>query len=108
MALDEDHSVYFDTDLFGSTGKFLGNDIDGIFDDEYELADIGEAGVNTTVPVFTCALADLLDGSFYKKPEDLHDQEFNVNDTQYKIKIAKPDGTGQVTLILKHLYPWLT
>ena len=109
MALDEDHSVYFDTDIFGSAATIDGKNgtIDGLFDDEYELTDIGEVGVGSTVPVFTCAISDLLD-SFYTKLTDFHGKELNVNDIQYEIVHSRPDGTGQVTLILKFLHEWLT
>ena len=107
MALDEDHSVYFDTDIFGSTATIVGKSIDGLFDDEYELSDIGEVGVNSTVPTFTCAVSDLLD-SFYTKLSDFHGKELNVNDIQYEVVNSKPDSTGQATLILKYLHEWPT
>jgi len=93
MALEtaSDLNSYFDTDAHGTSVTFSpvgssSSTINAIFNNEYELVDIGEHGVESSIPLLTVKSSDVTGIS--------QGDGFTVNGVTYKAVIIRPDGTG--------------
>jgi hypothetical protein len=85
---NEDLSIFFQSDEHGTTATYQGNDVHGIFDDEYQ--DV--SGVSDSDPMFTCAESDVTDPV---------GNTITINSVIYTIRDTHPDGTGVTTLHLE-------
>lgn len=103
MAFTEDLSVFFDDDDFATSVSIMQVDgagtlsVSGIWDDAYNEAPLGLAGMATSGPRLTCAAADV-------RGVDV-DDVLTKDGTQYRISELQPDGTGVMVLTLKLLNP---
>jgi len=93
MALEtaSDLASFFDTDAHGTSLSFTPDGgststINGIFNNEYELIDVGENGVESTVPILTVRSSDV--------PGLVQGDSFVIDSVTYKSVIVRPDGTG--------------
>ena len=94
MAFTETLSDFFNADTPGyAAASWNSTTVDGIFDKEFELAELGDIGVEGTAPVFTCALSDIVGIA--------QGQAFVVGGVNYTVVRAQPDGTGVSTVILR-------
>ena len=93
MALENstDLDSFFDTDSHGTSVTYTPaggspSSINVIFNNEFNLVDVGEVGVESTIPVITCKTTDV---ASIEQGDD-----FTINSTNYKAVIVRPDGTG--------------
>lgn len=110
MAFTEDLSEFFDT-TYGfaitmridiATGPSNGNQVDGIFDDEY-VDEAGELGIELTAPTFLCAKSDVANIKHGDRltNEEIDGQFTAVGQKYFKVRGVMPDGTGLVRLALE-------
>ena len=93
-----DLNAFFDTDTHGTTVTFTPNGgssstINGIFNNEYELVDIGEHGVESSIPLLTVKSSDVTNIS--------QGDAFTINSVSYKAVVIRPDGTGVTEIQLE-------
>jgi len=93
MPLTENHDIYDNPNLHGTTALINGSSVNGIFDEEYVEVTIGGVSVSGVKPVFNCAVENLPSYGF--------DTEVVIDSVTYKIKAWQPDGTGRTDLILE-------
>jgi len=99
MAMTEDLSVFFDTDDHAVMAVYTpkgyphpsskSRNVDGIFDNTY----YDDAGIESSVPVFTCIATDVSDV--------LQGANLTVKNVDYQVINARPDGTGITELQLQ-------
>lgn len=65
----------------------------GIFDATFSSPDIGDIGVESNDPMFTCRTSEI--------PGAAEDDTLVISGTTYKIKGIMPDGTGVTELVLE-------
>jgi len=100
MALEtaSDLSAFFDTDAHGVSATFTpsggsASTINVIFNNEYELIDVGGVGVESSAPVVTCKSSDLTGIA--------QGDQFVISSITYKARIVRPDGTGITEIVLE-------
>jgi len=67
--------------------------VDAIFDNAYQLGDVGGSGMASTAPVLTLATTDV--------PTDPVGKSVVVNSVSYVVAAHEPDGTGVSLLLLE-------
>lgn len=99
MAIEEDFSIFFDTDGFAVPFTFTPQvgtpeTAVGIFDDAYSAATGGEVTVASTQPqlIYETATLDVT---------PIYGDAITVNGTAYTVVGIQPDGTGTTTLMLE-------
>lgn len=94
MPFAEDLTPFFNTAEFASDATLDGVAVRGIFDNAYQLGDVGGQGMASTAPVLTLATTDV--------PANPMGKSVVVNSVSYVIA-APPehDGTGVTLLLLK-------
>jgi len=96
MAVEDatDRAGFFDPADFGVTATYNGTtSVNGIFDNAYFEVAAGEAGIQSTHPVFWCRTADI--------PSPTHNQTLIISSVTYKIVGVEPDSTGITQLMLE-------
>lgn len=93
MAFVEDLAPFFDTDEFASDATLNGVAVRGIFDNAYQLGDVGASGMASTAPVLTLATTDV--------PTDPVGKSVVVNSLSFVVVAHEPDGTGVSLLLLE-------
>lgn len=88
MSINDDLTVYYDTDDFAIAATYNAAAVNGIFNHAY----VEVEGVEGERPVFECAEADVAGIA--------HGETFTVNATTYTVVGVQPDGTGVVLIIL--------
>ena len=93
-----DLSSFFDTDTHGTSVSYTpvggsSNTIVGIFNNEYELVDVGETGVEASLPILTVKTSDV--------PNLAQGDSFVIGSTTYKSVVNRPDGTGVTEIQLE-------
>ncbi len=93
MALEtaSDLAGFFDTNAHGTACTFTpsggsASTINGILNNEFQLIDVGETGVESTMPVLTVRSSDVSGVA--------HGDDFTINSIDYKAVVIRPDGTG--------------
>lgn len=89
-----DRLAFFDTDDFGVTATIGGQSVQGIFDNDYEPIEFGDAVVESSAPLFHCRSADL-------PTITLGTTTCTVSAVAYVIVEEKTDGTGMTMLRLR-------
>ena len=100
MALEtsSDLNAFFDTSAHGSSVTYTpsggsASTINGILNNEYELVDVGDVGVENQVPILTVKSSDV--------PTIAQGDTFVIDSTTYKSVIVRPDGTGITEIVLE-------
>lgn len=100
MALEtsSDLASFFNTDDHGVSVTFTpdggsASTIVGILNNEFQLVDVGETGVESTMPVLTVRTADV--------PSLAQGDAFVIDSVNYKSVIVRPDGTGVTEIQLE-------
>ena len=100
MALEStaDLNAYFDTDAHGSTVTYTpsggsASTINGILNNEFELVDIGDVGVESNIPILTVKTSDVSSVA--------QGDTFVIDSVTYKSVIIRPDGTGITEIVLE-------
>lgn len=94
MAFTEDLAQFLDTDDFAVAATYNGSTtVNGILDQEYYEVGVGDAGVESSQPVFLCRTADV--------PAAAHGDTLLIDAITYKVRGVQPDGTGLTRLALK-------
>ena len=100
MALESatDLAGFFDTSTHGSEVTYTpdggsASTINGILNNEFELVDVGETGVESSMPVLTCRTSDVSSVA--------QGDTFVIDSTTYKSVIIRPDGTGITEIVLE-------
>lgn len=88
-----DLDILTDPDEFGDPATWNGTTVNGIFDNEFELAELGDISVEGTAPAFQCPSAKVV-GIAQGNP-------FTVKGGNYKVVREQPDGTGWSIVILE-------
>lgn len=91
-------AVFFETDDFGVAATYTpsggsSSTVNGIFDNEFFEAGLGEVGVAFQQPRFVCRTSDL--------PNAAEGDAIVINTVAYTIRVVQPDGTGTTTLVLE-------
>ena len=89
MAFAEDFTDFFDVDEFGVVATFDGNDVTGIFDNEY----VEVEGIESKKPVFLCSTSDV---TTYNRGAVVV-----INSVNYSLITKEQDGTGVTLCILE-------
>lgn len=100
MALEtsSDLNSFFDTNAHGTSVTYTpsggsASTINGILNNEYELVDVGDVGVENQVPVLTVKSSDV--------PSIAQGDSFVIDSTTYQSVIIRPDGTGITEIVLE-------
>ena len=100
MALESatDLANFFDTDTHGTSVTYTpagGSEstINGILNNEFELVDVGDTGVESSMPVLTCRTSDVSSVA--------QGDSFVIDSTTYQSVIIRPDGTGITEIVLE-------
>tara|TARA_R100000808_G_scaffold24841_1_gene58699 strand:+ start:2478 stop:2786 length:309 start_codon:yes stop_codon:yes gene_type:complete len=100
MALEStaDLNAFFDTDAHGSTVTYTpsggsASTINGILNNEFELVDIGDVGVESNIPILTVKTSDVSSVA--------QGDTFVIDSVTYKSVIIRPDGTGITEIVLE-------
>ena len=100
MALEStaDLNAFFDTDAHGSTVTYTtsggsASTINRIFNNEFELVDIGDVGVESNIPILTVKTSDVSSVA--------QGDTFVIDSVTYKSVIIRPDGTGITEIVLE-------
>jgi hypothetical protein len=94
MAFAEDFSVFFSDATPGyAVATIDGEEVEGIFTNEYAIGLIGDAGFNASVPQFICRSADVA--------AIADEAEVVINAVTYRVANPQPDGSGVTTIELK-------
>ena len=100
MALEStaDLNAFFDTDANGSTVTYTpsggsASTINGILNNEFELVDIGDVGVESNIPILTVKTSDVSSVA--------QGDTFVIDSVTYKSVIIRPDGTGITEIVLE-------
>jgi hypothetical protein len=100
--LTDDLAAFFDADEFADEAIFDGNPgvapVLGIFDRNFDLAQLGGADVASTAPVFVLATADVPDNV---RSRYLRFGNLLAGGSRYRVANVHDDGTG-VTLLQLH------
>ena len=85
-----------------------GQVVRGIFDNAYQLADVGGAGMASTQPTLTLPTAQIppvvIDWfRHYAEPFDPADLHMQIAGATYKAVAHEPDGTGVSLLLLERV-----
>ena len=75
--------------IHGKTGSAKSTTVNGIFGSDFDAIN----NMETPVPVFDCATADVSDVS--------HGAKLTINGAVYTVRGVQKDGTGMVRLILE-------
>jgi len=78
---------------FAQTVTLDGASVSAIFDNDYELAEIGSVGMSASGPALTLATADV--------PADPVGASAVVGSTSYIVAEHRPDGLGVSVLLLE-------
>lgn len=109
----EDRATFVDPDDFGISLTYRRKDIpadttiNGIFDNEFALADIGDAAVSTTTPAVIVQTDDLPNGGRQNDYIIITVAALTAAELpethagSYRINIVMPDGTGMTVLGLE-------
>jgi hypothetical protein len=97
MAMVEDTSVFFSTAEFADNATLNGVAVAGIFDNGYDHAGVGLAGMSSSQPMFTLPASSVPAGSVGKALVVLT----GVGIGAYQVVESQPDGTGMVILLLE-------
>jgi hypothetical protein len=90
--LTNDLEIFLNSDEFAVDVTYLGNTIQGIFDDEFSSAVQGEMGVESTVPQVLLRTSDV--------PNVAHGETMTINSVVYQVIGIQPDGTGMTLILL--------
>lgn len=93
MAFAEDLTAFFSTEEFAVSATVAGVAVRGIFDNAYELAHAGLAGMAGSVPSFTLATSAV--------PANPVGAALVVGGATYTVVDHQPDGTGVSLLLLE-------
>ena len=93
MAFTEDLAPFFDTDEFAVDATLNGVAVRGIFDNSYQLGDVGGQGMASTAPVLTLATTDV--------PASPVGKSVVINSVSFVVAAHEPDGTGVSLLLLE-------
>ena len=88
-----DIATMLDTDEFAVTATWNATSVNGIFDAEFDLAELGDIGVEGNKPVFICASANVVGIA--------QGDTFVVGGNNYKVVREEADSTGVSTIILE-------
>jgi len=93
-----DFASFFDTDSHGSSVTYTpdggsASTINGILNNEFELVDVGDTGVESTIPVLTVKSSDV--------SSIAQGDTFVIDSVTYKSVIIRPDGTGVTEIQLE-------
>jgi hypothetical protein len=97
--IDEDLGAFFSPEDFGITatwragGTGAGVFVDGIFDSGHTSPSLSVLGVEDKEITFRCASADI--------PGAQQGDALIVDGTTYRVRSARPDGTGATILVLR-------
>ena len=91
-------AIFFDSDYFGVTASYTpsggsASNVNGIFDNEFFEAGVGEVGVAFQQPRFLCRTSDVSSAA--------EGDAITINSVAYTIRVVQPDGTGTTTLVLE-------
>ena len=94
----EDHSAFFETAGHATAATFTSGSmpsesVDGIYNDEYADGAGGMVEFEGSKPTFFCAAADVLGV--------VQGDKLRVEGQSHNVVNVRPDGTGQVILILE-------
>ena len=108
MAFVEDLTAFFNADEFAVQTTLAGVVVRGIFDNAYQLADVGGAGMAGTQPTLTLPTAQIppvvIDWfRHYAEPFDPSDLHLQIAGATYKAVAHEPDGTGVSLLLLERI-----
>lgn len=108
MAMTEDLTAFFSAAEFAVQTTLAGVVVRGIFDNAYQLADVGGAGMDSTQPTLTLPTAQIppvVRDWFlhYAEPFDLADLQMQIAGATYKAVAHEPDGTGVSLLLLERV-----
>lgn len=107
MAMTEDLSAFFNPSEFAVQTTLAGVAVRGIFDNAYQLAEVGGAGMACTQPTLTLPTAEVPERvittlrEYIYEPTNPIDLLMEVNGTTYKVVAHEPDGTGVSVLLLE-------
>ena len=92
--------------LSNVTATLIDREVSGIFDDDFDLAAVGLAGMASSRPVWTVPTFKIPPQIanwflYFTEPFNALDLNVTLNDTIYKIVAHEPDGTGISRLILE-------
>lgn len=99
MAFTEDFSLFYDSDDFAvsaywtPSGETYRVEVKGIFTNEFIENEFSHIGVESSQPMFECALSSLSSVA--------HGDSLLIDSTTYTIRGVQPDGSGAVTLVLE-------
>lgn len=98
LETSSDLDAFFDTDTHGVSVSYTpsggsSSSINGILNNEYQLVDAGEVGVEAQVPVLTVKTSDV--------SAVAHGDTFVISSTTYKAVNIRPDGTGITEIMLE-------
>ena len=100
MALESasDLASFFDTDAHGTSVTYTpsggsASTINGILNNEFELVDVGDVGVESEIPILTCRTSDVSSVA--------QGDTFVIDSVTYKSVIIRPDGTGITEIVLE-------
>lgn len=94
----DDLDAFLDPEDFGVEAIIDGKSVDGIFDNDFLLADLG-VGMESRDPRFMVKTTDVK--SVVHDDSVLVPDEISGGTTTYKVKGIEPDGTGITTLVLE-------
>ena len=93
MSFVEDLSPFFNPAEFADTANLGGVVVAGIFDNAYQLGDVGDVGFAAAQPMFMVASNTLATSPV--------GQSLSVNGVNYIVAASEPDGTGVTRLLLE-------
>lgn len=107
MAFTEDLSVFFNVDTPGFVQTVLaGVPVGGLFDNPYELGNVGGAGMASSQPTLTLPTTDVpprvIDWfRYFVEPFDPIELRIDINGAAYQVVAHEPDGMGVSMLVLE-------
>jgi len=96
---DTERAIFFSTDDFATSATYTPSGgsaatVNGVFDKEYSLADLGGVvGVGSNDPRFICRTVDVSSAA--------NGDSIVVNAVTYTVRNVEDDGTGITTLVLE-------
>ena len=99
MPFAEDFTAFFSPAEFAVQTTLAGVVVRGIFDNAYQLADVGGAGMASTQPTLTLPSASVppqvVDWfSYFAEPRVPVDLRLTIHGKNYQIMAHEADGTG--------------
>ena len=95
---DTERAIFFSTDDFATSATYTPSGgsaatVNGVFDKEYSLADLGVVGVGSNDPRFICRTVDVSSAA--------NGDSIVVNAVTYTVRNVEDDGSGITTLVLE-------